>query len=169
MIVYSITNTKNGKRYVGQTIQTLAGRLNLHRKAAKRGVKTAIAAAIRKYGWHAFTAETLAICCTREGMDASEVYWIEQCNALAPNGYNLRTGGGEGYKLTEAFRATLRKPRGPFHSEAFKRERSQQFKGKPRSPETVAKIRATHRASPWATPRKFSATKAGNPKNIIPP
>ena len=49
-VIYKITNTLNGKIYVGQTRRTLEMRLAEHRYNKNKG-KSAIDEAIVKYGW----------------------------------------------------------------------------------------------------------------------
>lgn len=165
MIIYEIKHRESGKSYVGQTVQTLAARWKLHRTAAKRGVKTAIASAIRKYGADAFDLREVERCDTRAALDDAEIRWIETLNSLAPNGYNLRTGGGEAYKLTEEFRNSLRGPRGWKHSEDFKARRSKEERGKPRPPEVVARIAETNRAKSEMTMEKAEAMRRWRVEN----
>jgi group I intron endonuclease len=94
MIVYLVTNTINGKRYVGQTSQSLERRwfLHQHRKSCK-----ALHSAINKYGAENFTIEVLFSPPTREQAGELEIEYIDRYNTKAPNGYNL-TQGGEGVK-----------------------------------------------------------------------
>ncbi|MBQ6005770.1 MAG: GIY-YIG nuclease family protein [Selenomonadaceae bacterium] len=58
-VIYLITNTLNGKMYVGQTRQKLSSRIYGHK--SNKG-KSAIDVAIRKYGWENFTVEVLETC-----------------------------------------------------------------------------------------------------------
>lgn len=51
--------------------------------------------AIKKYGWKAFDKFVLEVCDTIEALDAAERLWIAEYNCLAPNGYNLESGGGK--------------------------------------------------------------------------
>lgn len=57
--LYLVTNTLNGKVYVGLTIGTLEKRLKQHFAAARSGRKSAFATAINKYGEGAFTIELI--------------------------------------------------------------------------------------------------------------
>jgi group I intron endonuclease len=58
--IYKLTNTLNGKGYVGFT-SNFQRRLRQHKKTASDGIGQAIHAAIRKYGWEAFQAEELYV------------------------------------------------------------------------------------------------------------
>lgn len=92
MIVYLITNTRNGKRYVGWTSLSLERRwfLHQHRKSCK-----ALHSAIKKYGVDNFMIEVLFLVSTKEQASDFEIEYIKRYNTKAPNGYNL-TDGGEG-------------------------------------------------------------------------
>ncbi len=89
MIVYIYT-FPNGKRYVGQTSQSL-------KKRAKNGEgyknSPAVYNAINKYGWENITIQTFK-CNSKEEMDTLEKFYIELYktdNTLY--GYNLTKGG----------------------------------------------------------------------------
>lgn len=49
--------------------------------------------AIQKHGAENFTVEQIDIAATKEELDEKEKYWIEHYNSIAPNGYNLKSGG----------------------------------------------------------------------------
>ena len=86
-MIYLITNTHNGKRYVGKTTQQLEKRWYQHRRNAASGKNTWLYKAIRKYGEDAFTV--VPVC---EGGNDEERAIIAQ---LKPE-YNLTTGGDGG-------------------------------------------------------------------------
>jgi group I intron endonuclease len=95
--IYLITNSVNGKCYVGQTLQADSQRRwRRHKVLAAMDSPTALHAAIRKYGSDAFRFETIEQCNVAEINDR-ESAWIERLNTLSPNGYNL-TRGGDGFK-----------------------------------------------------------------------
>jgi group I intron endonuclease len=82
--VYLVTNTLNGKQYVGQTIT----------KHSRKGHGHALADAYKKYGHKSFTYE--AVCSNIDNhstLDFMEQFWINVMGSLAPNGYNLESGG----------------------------------------------------------------------------
>ena len=89
-IVYKLTNTVNGKNYIGQTRRSIAKRFKEHCYA-----KSAIGQAIREYGKDRFTKEILAVCESKEELDACEIRFIAEYKSNDPNfGYNRTEGGG---------------------------------------------------------------------------
>jgi len=60
MIIYAITNTVNGKRYIGMTSKPLAKRWAAHKTDARCDASTTIAKAIRKHGEVNFRIEVVA-------------------------------------------------------------------------------------------------------------
>lgn len=97
MFVYLIRNKVNGKCYVGQTTQDVNVRLRNHRNKANmtKPSRLPIHQAIKKHGWAAFDKFVLEVCDSIEAMDVAEQYWIAKYDCLAPNGYNLESGGGK--------------------------------------------------------------------------
>lgn len=91
MIVYLITNILNKKRYVGQTVQSLSNRWKFHLSKASGCI--ALKRAIQKYSKENFEIKALSYCNSIEEMNHREQYYINLFNTLAPNGYNLTTGG----------------------------------------------------------------------------
>jgi group I intron endonuclease len=133
MFVYLITNTINGKRYVGQhSGADLDGYFKHNIARALRGekFKPALYAAICKYGAENFKVCPLVIVQTKEWMDYYERALIKAFNTKAPNGYNL-TEGGDG---------TL----GCSPTEETRRKMSLASKGKKLSQEHRAKISSGH-------------------------
>ena len=90
MCVYLITNTINGKRYVGQTTKSLESRFRHH---TKYGNCRALRGAIKKYGKENFIIEAVCEPPTIELMNELEAECIRLYNSLVPNGYNLTEGG----------------------------------------------------------------------------
>lgn len=96
MIAYEITNTANGKRYIGITTRTLRQRWNGHVAGSRRVDATApIYCAFRKHGVAAFTMREVARATSRADLFALEIILIAQAGSFWPNGYNA-TLGGEG-------------------------------------------------------------------------
>jgi len=103
-IIYKITNTVDGKIYVGQTRQKLNRRISGHKSSKK---KTGIDAAIKKYGWENFSVEVIEECPV-EQLSEREIIWIAELNAKGLNGYNLTDGGdGGGSNPSEETRARI--------------------------------------------------------------
>jgi group I intron endonuclease len=144
--VYLVTNTVNGKRYVGQTVcyvKEKSGRIlkrgsehrwKTHVWSAMSGENrcTAMCAAIRKYGQHNFTVKTIIIC------DISQLTYYESkfarfYNSYAPNGYNIRQPSSKG-RLSEETKKKI--------SLAKSKENNHMW-GKKHKDETINKMRNT--------------------------
>lgn len=96
MFVYLITNTVNGKKYVGQhSGEDLQKYWKWKISCANSGYKGCLFNAIRKYGFENFTIKPIAIVGTKWELDLYEIGLIRSLNTKVPNGYNL-TDGGEG-------------------------------------------------------------------------
>lgn len=97
MFVYKITNTVNGKIYIGQVSnKTVQDRFNRHIKEARFNHPMLIDKAIYKYGADNFVVEQIDIASSKEELNQKEKYWIKYYNSTDKNiGYNL-TEGGEG-------------------------------------------------------------------------
>lgn len=101
MIIYLITNKINGKRYVGQTIQTLKNRWSKHCHPTHANVTMPVVRAIKKYSKENFDIKVLAKCDSKKEMDHRESYYIKLLNTRSPNGYNLLSGGARGLHTEE--------------------------------------------------------------------
>ena len=94
-LVYKHTSP-SGKSYIGIT-GDYDKRCREHKSASgssKYSQCRAFHAAIRKYGWDAFTHEILYSNLTIEQANHRETQLINEYGTLAPYGYNLCTGGG---------------------------------------------------------------------------
>lgn len=136
MVVYKITNTLNGKIYIGQTLQPFNSRVNEHKKKMRNGTKHPLYDAMRKYGISAFSFEVIDTAIDADDLNKKEVYWIEHFNSMHPNGYNL-TSGGAGtfdYHHTDDDKQRMSKLKnGVFDGS------KNPFYGKHHSPEQIAK------------------------------
>lgn len=106
MLIYKITNTVNGKIYIGQTTKSLSER--------KRGYwieykyKTAncrlIIKAMKKYGFGKFIFEVLKEdILSKEEMDDLERFYIQKFNSTNKSvGYNIELGGNSVGKHAES-------------------------------------------------------------------
>lgn len=92
MVVYLITNLVNSKIYVGQTTRSLEERMLEHFKYHVR-YRSALAAAIKKYGADNFRVDVLQEASSVEELNKMEEEWIEKLGAMGPGGYNLKSGG----------------------------------------------------------------------------
>ena len=102
MKAYTITNTVNGKKYVGITSCQLQKRMREHKSEANRGSNKPLYKAMRKYGIDAFVMDLVAEAASIDELKQIEVSLIEALNTYFPNGagYNLTLGGEKRTALT---------------------------------------------------------------------
>lgn len=101
-VVYVLTNTVNGKQYVGQTTKTAEWRFQKH--SLRSQYRSRINCAISKYGKENFTVETVDEAVDRKELDALERLYIFALQTLDPaKGYNVAHGGiGNNIRTKEA-------------------------------------------------------------------
>lgn len=138
--IYAVTNTVNGKQYVGQTIT----------KYSKQGHGHAIKDAYKKYGRKAFTYDVVfsGVDCPQL-LDFAEKFWIKVFGSVQPHGYNLEEGGRRhknvnhkpnlGKRASEKTKAKM----SASQKEYWASLTSHPHKGKKASEETKAKMRAS--------------------------
>jgi len=152
MIVYMIQNIRNGKIYIGQTIQPL--RRYFRNKLAKAMAGStncgALYAAIRKYGKQNFVIIPMITAISREDLNLKEqtlIRLFDSCNQKI--GYNLASGG---YSATgiSAWNKGLKNPYSETRlaqmsvlQKANLARNGHPNKGKPMSQEQKDKIRIT--------------------------
>ena len=91
--IYLITNTINGKKYVGQTLcEDIESRWKQHRVMDKNSIGRYLLNAYHKYGVDKFKFKIVCICFNKDCNKFEEEY-INTYNCLVPNGYNLKAGG----------------------------------------------------------------------------
>lgn len=135
-VVYLI-RFANGKMYVGQTV-CLKRRLGAHLRG-RFPVSSAM-------GCHSWFVEILAVSDDSTEIDCIERAAISAFNSLAPNGYNIETGGKTGY-ASPAVVASNRRRVGESRPSA-----GDHLRGKPRSAETRARISASQKGRPFTGP-----------------
>jgi group I intron endonuclease len=101
--IYIATNIINGKQYVGQTIRDLKERIYGHKNKSTCPI---IHSAIKKYGFENF--KWISFSCPEEEMDWQEIFLIKELNTLAPNGYNLDSGGHKNKHHHESTKEKIR-------------------------------------------------------------
>lgn len=104
--VYQVTNTKNGKSYIGYTSSTLEERWKEHRKRARLGSDYHFHVAIRKHGADSFSPKVLFVEETLKGAKETEILMIlDRCPE-----YNKTMGGDgtPGHPMTDELREKIR-------------------------------------------------------------
>jgi len=94
MIVYKITNKLNNKCYIGITAKTFRKRYNCRNDWWNApSVNILLKNAVNKYGDENLIVEVICSAKNREDLNYLENYFITYYNSIAPNGYNLTSGG----------------------------------------------------------------------------
>jgi len=142
--IYMLTSP-SGKSYIGQTSGTIQERFKDHNKSSSEC--TAIRRAIHKHGWKNMKKDWCE--CLNEDLNFVEELMISLMGTLAPNGYNLREGGGSHGKMSEVTRERMREAQrgekngfyGKTHTEKAKQQNREAQLGKVTSEETKQKQR----------------------------
>jgi group I intron endonuclease len=152
--IYLITNTENGKKYVGQHNKPdPSTRFKQHIKSAiKDQSHFLLHNSIRKYGAENFKIETLCTC-PWDSLDNMEGYYAEQYESYiwdANPGYNMILCGVNGGKNRE---------------ETFAKIGAYQ-KGRKKSPEHIAKIAASNKGQIHSPERRLKNSIAQTGKKL---
>lgn len=160
--IYMLKNKINEKIYIGQTIRNVEKRLEEHRKKSRC---IAIYNAIQIHGWENFEQDWYE--CPDEDLNFDEDFLVREMGTLAPDGYNIREGGGSRGKHSEESRNKMRKPKSETHakniSEATKGEKNHNF-GKKADDKTREKLSEAKKGEKNHMWRK-SHTDESNQKN----
>jgi len=112
--VYKVTNTRNGKVYVGVTSKSIDQRWKSHVLSSRKN-RLALGQAIKKYGETNFNIEALETCESKHQALEQEKFWIEKLNShISANlGYNMTRGGDGvfGYKHSENAKLSMSEKR----------------------------------------------------------
>jgi group I intron endonuclease len=148
-IIYKIQNKLNGKVYIGQTTTGLNKRMRAHLSNKNHN---GIDGALRKYGIDSFEITVVAKAISIDELNELEIKFIEDENCLAPNGYNLHTGG-KNHICSEITRERLRKS-------AIGRVVSEETKAKMSKAGKVKVFTEEHR-------KNISISTSGKPKEYM--
>jgi group I intron endonuclease len=92
--IYLVINKETGRKYVGQTKdEDINKRWKRNKNMCKTSLGRYLLSAYKKYGIENFEFKIICICFD-EDCDRFEDEYITKFNTIAPNGYNLRGGGG---------------------------------------------------------------------------
>jgi group I intron endonuclease len=169
-----IFTSPNGKSYIGQTIRPIEKRLEEHESGKSKDCR-AIYNAIQYHGWENFEKDWYY--CPEEDLNKHEELMIEVLGTLAPDGYNLKGGGGSTGKLSEDSKRKISYTLiGRPKSEEFKQKISESTKrdkhpmyGKTHTEESKQKMSAASLGKTLSeeTKQKISEAKQGekNPRS----
>lgn len=152
--IYSITNTINNKKYIGQSIK-VEHRIADHKWALKhnRHGNNHLQNSFNKYGEESFTFDIICEC-KEDELDDLERYYIYTYNCTnSKYGYNAETGGCTNKHASEELKAKMRKNRGgeksamwgKKHSEETKKIMREKALGRKLSEETKKKLSISHK------------------------
>jgi group I intron endonuclease len=161
--IYVITNSVNGKKYVGKTERTVAIRWAAHKQPSNLLTDLAIARAVAKYGAKNFVITELCKAPVRI-LSMLETHFILLWNTHVDGkqGYNL-THGGDGVRATKQLRkkmsksakkrattdegaAHLRRIQAAAHHPALQARKSATHRATLAKPEVKRRMRDTHLA-----------------------
>lgn len=137
-VVYCITNTVNGKKYIGQTVGSVAKRWKNH-ISDKTGCRL-LKNAINKYGVESFDIQTIGEAACAEALNDLETQLIVENNTRdRALGYNLNPGGKSGKQHPETVAKRAEALRGKPLSEDHCRKLSEAHMGHTRSEQSRLK------------------------------
>lgn len=184
MTVYRITNTINGKIYIGQTTLTTDRRWKMHLRDCTKERNNKFYNAIKKYGSENFAIDIVEENITsKEMLNEREKYWIAHYDCYK-NGYNSTPGGEtspmcdpivakkisetmKGRKFTEEHKRHIREAMagksGTPHTEEHKKYMSELMMNRVVSEQTCEKLRQinTGKKQSIATRKKRSEAMKG--------
>ena len=165
--IYRITNTVDGKVYVGQTWKTLQRRWREHRNSTSC---RKLARAIKAHGRESFKIELLTFAATQPVADHLESHFINLFDSIH-TGYNIREGGAQG-SLPPETKARMRvahlgKTIFPVQREKARVANLGKKHGPP-SKETRAKLRAAALGRRWSDEDRARLSEAHLGKTLSP-
>lgn len=181
LVIYKITNKKNGSAYIGLTKHGAKKRLSKHWRERFRH-DTALSRALIKYGREAFSIEILALGLSEKGLRELEIKLIaEHKTYVRDGGYNMTRGGdgllGASPETLEKMRAVTTKRmadpavrlhisktnKGRKHTAEAKLAIAAASRGRIKSAETIAKLSRPRAGFPPDWRENISKAKRGKP------
>lgn len=143
--VYKITNTLNGKVYIGQTVdyrKRKVGHFSYLRRNAHRN--SYLQKSFNKYGESSFKMEIIKECAVDE-LDKLEIYYMRKYNSIDKTlGYNMVIGGNTNKSFPDYIRQKMsRSQKGRIISEEHRKRIGEWHKGKTISPKDIEKANKT--------------------------
>ena len=179
--IYKITNTVNGKAYIGQTRHDAEKTRIRDHLTGNSKANQLVKRAVEKYGKDVFTYEILHDGIIPDFLDMLEIEAIEKYNTMSPRGYNLTTGGStSGYKHSPETRQKISdalkgrpgiKGRTPWnkgkrgvqkHSETTRQKMSESQKNSPLAIEERKKVNQRNVGKKRSPETKVKMSKAAN-------
>ena len=143
--VYKITNTLNGKVYIGQTVdyrKRKVGHFSYLRRNAHRNIY--LQNSFNKYGESSFRIEIIKEC-TIDELDELEIYYMRKYNSIdRTQGYNMVIGGNTNKSFSDCIRQKMsQSQKGRIISEEHRKRIGKWHKGKTISPKDIEKANKT--------------------------
>lgn len=108
-LIYKITNTINGKLYIGQTV-----RIKMYLQGRYKGSGVLLKKAKKKYGIENFKIEIVCYAYSQQELNTLETHYIRFFDTVHPKGYNLTNEGTAHQdtrkKLAKASTGRIKKP-----------------------------------------------------------
>ena len=138
-VIYKVTNTINGKIYIGQTRKTLKLRFKQHVNDCKY-YNNHFSLALRKYSINVWQTEVLEE--TDDNLlNEKEIYWISKYNTFK-NGYNSTTGGDVPDNISQEARDKIRTSKlGKKRSAEYCKKMKEISTGRPKSKNELELLR----------------------------
>ena len=171
--IYSITNTANGKRYIGQSTD-IYGRMSNHKTRLKQNShKNRSMQEDYNESKDLFLFETLCYC-GKDDLDDMEKHYISLYQSTNPeHGYNIESGGYHKRSMCESTRRKLSERfgngranfLGRKHTAESKKKMSESHKGWHPTPETLKKMSEVQKGKIISQHTRELISKAKSGKN----